>query len=178
MSSKTKKMISYAFLELAKKKNIDKITVKDIVEKVDITRQTFYYHYKDIMDVIEWSLEQKMSEILEKSLQAESMEKSIRELLSLVEENTDIFNKLMNSQKRELIERLLVETIRSYMKKMIDRTELFMDMRRSDLEVAINYHSFALAGILFEITNKTKPVDLDLLSEKIYLLITGKMFNS
>lgn len=178
MSSITKQRISHAFLELSKKKSIDKITVKDVVEAVDITRQTFYYHFKDIMDVIEWSLEQKMLEILEESLQAQSMEKSIRVLLSLVEENTDIINKLMNSQKRQFTERLLIETMRSYMNEMIERKELFMDMRRSDIKLALNFYSYAITGTLLEISQKRKAIDLDLLSRKIYLLITGKIFNN
>lgn len=178
VASMTKIMISDAFLDLSKRKNIDKITVKDIVEICNITRQTFYYHFKDIMDVIEWSLEEKMSEIVEQSLQAESMEKSIRVLLSLVEENTDIINKLMNSQKRQLTERLLIDTMRSYMKEMIDRKELFMDMRRSDIKLALNFYSYAITGTLLEIGQKRKAIDLDLLSSKIYLLITGKIFNN
>ncbi len=38
----TKSMISAAFLKLSKSKSVDKITVKDIVETYNITRQTFY----------------------------------------------------------------------------------------------------------------------------------------
>ena len=171
-------MISDAFLDLTKEKDIDKITVKDIVEKCNITRQTFYYHFQDIMDVIEWSMQQRMEEILSKSLKVTSMQEAVRILVSSVEEDPEIIIKLMNSQKREQTERLLINTIRSYMQEMIDKKELFMDMKRSDLKMAIKFFSYAIVGILLEINHKRKAADLDLISTQIYQLMTGEMFHS
>lgn len=178
MASITKNMISDAFLDLTKEKDIDKITVKDIVEKCNITRQTFYYHFQDIMDVIEWSMQQRMEEILSKSLKVTSMQEAVRILVSSVDEHPEIIIKLMNSQKREQTERLLINTIRSYMQEMIDKKELFMDMKRSDLKMAIKFFSYAIVGILLEINHKRKAVDLDLISTQIYQLMTGEMFHS
>lgn len=178
MASITKNMISDAFLDLTKEKDIDKITVKDIVEKCHITRQTFYYHFQDIMDVIEWSMQQRMEEILSKSLKVTSMQEAVRILVSSVDEHPEIIIKLMNSQKREQTERLLINTIRSYMQEMIDKKELFMDMKRSDLKMAIKFFSYAIVGILLEINHKRKAVDLDLISTQIYQLMTGEMFHS
>ncbi|WP_326907123.1 TetR/AcrR family transcriptional regulator C-terminal domain-containing protein [Sedimentibacter sp. MB31-C6] len=176
MSLITKNMISAAFFDLTNQKPVDKITVKDIVEKCTITRQTFYYHFQDIMDVIEWSMQQRMEEILNKSLKASSMQEAVRILVSTVEEHPEIINKLMNSQKREQTERLLIITIRSYMQEMIDRKELFMDMKRSDIKMAMNFYSYAIVGILQEINHNRKDVDLDLISKQIYQLMTGEMF--
>lgn len=45
-------------MEISKTKSVDKITVKDLVEACHISRQTFYYHFQDIIEVIEWSVEQ------------------------------------------------------------------------------------------------------------------------
>lgn len=178
MASITKNMISDAFLVLTKEKDIDKITVKDIVEKCNITRQTFYYHFQDIMDVIEWSMQQRMEEILSKSLKVTSVQEAVRILVSSVDKHPEIIIKLMNSQKREQTERLLINTIRSYMQEMIDKKELFMDMKRSDLKMAIKFFSYAIVGILLEINHKRKAADLDLISTQIYQLMTGEMFHS
>lgn len=169
-------MISTALIDLTDKKPIDKITVKDIVEMCSITRQTFYYHFQDIMDVIEWSMKQRMEEILEKSLNASSMQEAVRILVSSIEEHPEIINKLLSSQKREQTERLLISTIRAYMQEMIDKKELFMDMKRSDIEMAMNFYSYAIVGILLEITHKRKNADLDLISRQICQLMTGEMF--
>lgn len=48
----TEKLIQKTFLKLLEKKNIDEIDVNSLCEKLQIKRQTFYYHYKNIYDLI------------------------------------------------------------------------------------------------------------------------------
>ena len=48
---KTKKAICDAFAELLAEKELHRITVKEIIEKADISRVTFYNHYLDIYDL-------------------------------------------------------------------------------------------------------------------------------
>lgn len=45
MSQLTRKAIMKCTLELAEKKSLKKITVKDIADECGITRSTFYYHF-------------------------------------------------------------------------------------------------------------------------------------
>ena len=49
---RTKRQLSAGLIELMKKKNIKDITIKELVEKVDINRSTFYLHYSDIYDLL------------------------------------------------------------------------------------------------------------------------------
>lgn len=50
---KTKLLIKKTFLDLAKTTNMDRITVKAICDRANINRGTFYYHYLDVIDLIE-----------------------------------------------------------------------------------------------------------------------------
>lgn len=50
----TKELIAQSFLELSRTKNIDKITVKDIVENCSVTKSTFYNHFRDKYDLMIW----------------------------------------------------------------------------------------------------------------------------
>lgn len=54
MSLTTKRALAGSFEKLLSKRSFDKITVKDIVEDCGVNRQTFYYHFHDIYDLIEW----------------------------------------------------------------------------------------------------------------------------
>ena len=53
MASFTKRAIIESFIRQLQNKPADKITVKDIVEDCGISRNTFYYHFKDIYEVLE-----------------------------------------------------------------------------------------------------------------------------
>ena len=48
MSLTTKRALAESLKKLLSKKNLDKITVKDIVTDCGVNRQTFYYHFHDI----------------------------------------------------------------------------------------------------------------------------------
>lgn len=52
--SKTKWKLAEALKKLMKEKSLHKITIQDIVEESGLTRQSFYYHFHDICEIIEW----------------------------------------------------------------------------------------------------------------------------
>ena len=53
-SEKTKYKLAGAVRELMVFTPVDRITVKQIVERCDVTRQTFYRNFKDKYDLINW----------------------------------------------------------------------------------------------------------------------------
>ncbi|MCQ2211949.1 MAG: TetR family transcriptional regulator, partial [Paludibacteraceae bacterium] len=63
----TKLVIAYAFKELLAEKPYNKITINDIAQKCDINRQTFYYHFHDIIELIEWICETEGESALKKN---------------------------------------------------------------------------------------------------------------
>lgn len=53
-SNITKKALANALKELMKTKSFEKISISDICEKCDMNRKSFYYHFKDKYDLINW----------------------------------------------------------------------------------------------------------------------------
>ena len=53
MSQITKRALEASLKKLLTKKPLDKITITDITEDCGINRMTFYYHFKDIYDLVE-----------------------------------------------------------------------------------------------------------------------------
>lgn len=49
---RTKRLLRQGLTELLSEKSIKKITVRELADRVDINRGTFYLHYKDIYDLV------------------------------------------------------------------------------------------------------------------------------
>ena len=62
-----KAMIAGTYLQLVQHGNVDKITVKALIDACHISRQTFYYHFRDIMDVLEWSIQRETARLVEET---------------------------------------------------------------------------------------------------------------
>ena len=59
----TKQLLRRAFTQLLLEKPIQNITVRELCEKAQVNRGTFYLHYKDIYDLME-SIETQMTQEL------------------------------------------------------------------------------------------------------------------
>jgi AcrR family transcriptional regulator len=85
MATKTKAAIVSEFLKLVETRQFDKITVTDLVEQCNISRQTFYYHFDDIEKMLEWAF----------SVDTDFMCNKIRENDDL-SQSAELFTQFMN----------------------------------------------------------------------------------
>lgn len=69
MANKTKEMIIKSFLSIAERDDVasDKISITDVVEECKISRQTFYYHFKDLDQMLKWAFENEIN-LIEKNI--------------------------------------------------------------------------------------------------------------
>ena len=72
MAVDMKQMIAETLTALLQRKSVDKITVKELVDACGISRQAFYYHFQDIMEVIEWITARALQTAVDVSLAAPS----------------------------------------------------------------------------------------------------------
>ena len=63
----TKMVLKKALLELMQHKPVNKITVKEICERAELNRATFYAHYSDCFDLLE-SIEEELFGQFERSI--------------------------------------------------------------------------------------------------------------
>ena len=91
----TKRRIADCVKDLMRHEQIDRITIQDVMEEMNMSRQSFYYHFKDIYDVLEWIARNDF----EKKIMQEgydSMEEWICLLLDMIRENKSFFEKVVN----------------------------------------------------------------------------------
>ena len=64
-NNSTKLALEDSLKNLLLKKPVDKITITDLTNDCGITRMAFYYHFKDIYDLVEWSCYEDASRALQ-----------------------------------------------------------------------------------------------------------------
>ena len=100
---KTRAQLRKGLAELMQEKSVNEITVKELVERVDINRSTFYLHYTDIYNMLD-SIEKELFEELETTFQAhaagtleEEVFPFIEDVFSILEDNRDIVSALLGA---------------------------------------------------------------------------------
>ncbi len=117
MSHLTQKAIVATTMRLVEQKSVKKITVRDIVEACGITRNTFYYHFHDIYEVLEYALATGFERIGEES---ESLENFLGASFSFCVEYQRVLYNLYHSVGYEPLADYLKKQVRpplmSYLK--------------------------------------------------------------
>ena len=166
MPANMKRLIAETFFTLTQQKSIDKITVKDLVEACNISRQSFYYHFQDILEVIEWSAQQAMEKALADSLEAESPEAAMQSFIDATIRHSDLIQKLLNSQKREFIEKMFADSIESYIRELIRNKVPDMNVNFANAEMALCFYASGIAGVLMKYASK-KNLDTQKLAKQL-----------
>lgn len=176
MRNQMKEMIADAFIELAKKKEIDKITVKNLVDHCGISRQSFYYHFQDIFEVIEWQICRMEEEVSGACRNAGSVEEAIKIMIRCFEENMDIIERFQESQKRTFIERTVIDSLQDRMLKKVREVVIDRPIRisSSDAEAVFQFCTFGITGLIMRYC-KSGSSNVDELVRQILMILKRVM---
>ena len=87
MSQVTKRALEQSLKNLLLKKPLTKITIGDIAEDCGINRMTFYYHFKDIYDLVEWSCLEDARKALEEKKTYDTWQQGFLQIFEAVRDN-------------------------------------------------------------------------------------------
>lgn len=66
-------------------KPLEKISIQEVMEKAQLNRQTFYYHFEDIYDLLKWTLEREAIELLDDYKDESLWQEGYRDILLYLE---------------------------------------------------------------------------------------------
>ena len=148
----TKKIIKETFWEILEEKPYNKITVQDIVNRCQVNRNTFYYHFQDIPDLICYMMEQGSKELLENCLAQPTLEDKIRYLLSVALNARPLIQRTIPSSYQSELEPLLLEQFYSFFDQLTNESassSLVSDsLTASQRKLLLRYHSLAFLGLV------------------------------
>lgn len=162
-----KAAVADALLELIRRKDADKITVKDLVEVCGISRQTFYYHFKDIVDVVEWAAQQGVQRLVRESLNAATPQEALGVFVDFAVESQPLVQRLLNSQRREAIERIMVDATRTYLADSLRERRGTPALRAGDWKIALDFYAYGMTGLLLE-NCRQRDLDRQELADQLF----------
>ena len=174
MAIDTKQMITEKLFELLSREKTENVTVKRLVEECGISRQTFYYHFKDIIDVMEWGCRQALKDDLETGLRAESPREAITVFVTNTVNRRAAVSHLLASPHGPDFLQLMQKTVKTYLWEMFGR--MFPNSRLSvaDTEAVLDFFTGGITGLILGNYSK-RNLDTGALVDQIDRLLSGEM---
>lgn len=149
MAKFTRQAIMYSLLKLLQEKSIDKITVKDICELCEINRNTFYYYYSDIYQVLEELLKLETEKSLKEDQKYESFYEDFLKRYHLIIEYKKAVYNLYNSKNRDLILKYYQDITEDFVEKYVYKEVKGKKLLPEDIKFIIDFYSSSMIGNIF-----------------------------
>lgn len=87
MQNATKYALEASLKKFLLKKPVDKITISDLTNDCGISRMSFYYHFKDIYDLVEWACFEDAAQALQGKKTHDTWQEGLMQIFEAVMEN-------------------------------------------------------------------------------------------
>ena len=170
MAEDMRETIANAAKTLLFDKKVRKLTVKDIVEECHITRQTFYYHFEDIPDLMAWSLRRNFDRVIAQCQAQKNGEEALRYLLSAAVNARLMLKKGMQSNSGEELERQLEGLLMDFLSHVAASRGLYARVSAREAELLLRYHC---GGVMFLLRDwkEQDTAELDAIAHRLYQMM-------
>jgi probable dihydroxyacetone kinase regulator len=177
MKHNAKAAIIETFKQLLNKKCMDKITVKEICEHCDLNRQTFYYHFTDIMDIFKFILYEELSAEIAQNRTFETWEGGFLATMKYLEKNSKMILHVYNSSYCsevttffvDISNRLLVDVVEECVEKM------GVKLKDKDQNFIVNFYRHVFNGLMMDWVREGMEEEPEIILKKLLIMIQGSI---
>ena len=147
MATGTKEALAAALRQMMTVKPIDKVTVKDIVE-ICVNRQTFYYHFDDVDDLLEWVFEQDSDRVFPKEVQKNRWMENMMGYFDYLVSNSAFTLNVYNSNSRLYMLRYLKTRMEECIRSYAELVSEGKNIDRQDFQFVVEFYANCAIGFI------------------------------
>lgn len=175
MSQITKRALEQSLKKLLLKKPLTKITINDITEDCGMNRMTFYYHFKDIYDLVEWACLEDARKALNEKKTYDTWQQGLLQIFEAVRENKPFVMNLYRCIDREQVEKYLKPLVDQLLLNVINEEAKEMTVRDEDKRFIAQVYSYVFVGLMLDWIKEDMQADPEQLVSQLATLMKGNI---
>lgn len=173
MSQVTKRALAQSLKNLLLKKPLNKITISDIAEDCGISRMTFYYHFKDIYDLVEWACLEDANKALKEYKTYDTWQQGFLQLFEVVRENKPLIMNVYRCVHQEQLEKYLRPLVDHLVLNIINEEVGNKAVKDEDKAFIAQIYGYIFVGIVMDWIKTDMQAEYEALVEKLGILMKG-----
>ncbi|MGP1587703.1 MAG: TetR/AcrR family transcriptional regulator [Treponemataceae bacterium] len=178
MSPSTKKDIENALMEIAKEKPISKISINELTSKCGVNRMTFYYHFRDIYDLVKWIFEEEAKKRINTNSSYIDWKEDFLSLFNSILEHKNFYNNIFHSINADLIARYLFKIIYEVIYKLVENLCSDKNKTEENKIFAAKLISFGFVGIILDWLDNGMTENPEKIINKMEIFFKSNIFQS
>lgn len=175
MSQVTKRALEQSLKNLLLKKPLSKITISDLTEDCGMNRMTFYYHFKDIYDLVEWSCLTDAKRALDEKKTYDTWQQGFLQILEAVQANKPFVMNVYHCVHREQVEIYLRPLVEDLILNVVNEEAGGLNVRDEDKTFIVQAYSYIFIGIMLDWIKEDMKENPQEIVERLNKLIKGSI---
>ncbi len=172
-----KRVLASTLKEMAEKKSLSKITINDLTQACDVSRQTFYNNFKDIYDLVEWIYLKEVVTPIERGKIYDKWQDALTSIFQYISENHVFVLNTYRSFGKEFLEKVLRQEIELFLSNQVFKKIEVTKEEAKQVEFSYSFYTYALVGVGLDWIEKQMPESVEELVERIERVMLGEIIS-
>lgn len=178
LSNITKHALEESLKRLLLKKPLAKITINDLTTDCGISRMTFYYHFKDIYDLVEWACLEESTRALQGKKTYSTWQEGLLQIFEAVYENKPFIINAYNAVSREQIENFLFQLTHDLIMGVVEEQARSTSLTQEQKSFIADFYKYSFVGIMLDWIRQGMKSDYTDIWKNMCITLHGNITNS
>lgn len=178
MSNITKRALADSLKKLLLKKPLTKITINDLTTDCGISRMAFYYHFKDIYDLVEWTCLEESTRALQGKKTYATWQEGLLQIFEAVYENKPFITNAYNAVSREQIENFLFSLTHDLIMGVVEEQSVGTSITQEQKNFIADFYKYSFVGIMLDWICHGMKADYTSICKNMCITLHGNITNS
>ncbi|BCN31171.1 dihydroxyacetone kinase transcriptional activator DhaS [Anaeromicropila herbilytica] len=144
----TKQAIALGLKTIMNQKSFDKITISDITKSCGLNRQTFYYHFQDKFELLNWIFYNEVITVFTDGLSLDNWQDNLFNMLEVMENNKNFYQNAISQSFQDEFTEYLIEISIELFCTIIDNLVGNQQINQEDKRFIAEFFSFGVVGLI------------------------------
>ena len=178
MSNITKYALESSLKKMMLTKPLDKITIRDLTEDCGISRMAFYYHFKDIYDLVEWACVEDAARALEGKKTYRTWQQGLLQIFEAVYENRPFVLNAYRALDREKIEKFLFGLTWELILGVVEEQAGDKPVTEEEKRFIADFYKYSFVGIMLDWIRQGMKDNYGEIVESVCTVLQGTIVHS
>jgi len=174
----TKKALAASIKQLMETIPLSKISIQEIVDNCGLNRQTFYYHFKDKFDLVNWVYYTEAIESISDCTDYEHWGNGIYKILSYLMKNKLFYINALNTPGQNAFDEYLFTVTHDLNMKVVNEVAAGLNVSEKDKSFIADFYTHAFVGMTVQWIKKGMKESPEIIADGIKDIVEGSMLRA
>jgi probable dihydroxyacetone kinase regulator len=171
----TEKALALSLKQLMKTVPLSKISIRNITGNCSLNRQTFYYHFKDKFELVNWIYYTEVTECIANCRHYENWTDGMHRTLCYLMENKSFYINALNTPGQNAFDEYFFEFSGELIMGVVNDVSLGMNIPQEDKKFIVDFYTHAFVGVIVQWIKTGMKDSAQIMVEKIENVVEGSL---